>query len=75
MAFGIIPNDRDSAAKAFAETKIELAKEMTAWKVAQIEADTLARAVNDLKISVDKFAAQISTLKDKVKHLEICWQG
>jgi hypothetical protein len=30
MAFGIIPNDRDSAAKAFAETKIELAKEMTA---------------------------------------------
>jgi hypothetical protein len=30
----------------------------------------LARAVKDLKISNDKFAAQIPTLKDQVKHLE-----
>jgi outer membrane murein-binding lipoprotein Lpp len=28
------------------------------------------RAVKDLKISVDKFATQITTLEDKVKHLE-----
>jgi hypothetical protein len=30
----------------------------------------LTRAVKDLKISVDRFAAQIPTLKDNVKHLE-----
>jgi hypothetical protein len=30
----------------------------------------LARAVKDLKISADKFAAQIHTLEDKVKHLK-----
>jgi outer membrane murein-binding lipoprotein Lpp len=30
----------------------------------------LAQAVKDLKISADKFATQIPTLEDKVKHLE-----
>jgi hypothetical protein len=30
----------------------------------------LTRAVKDLKISVDRFATQIPTLEDKVKHPE-----
>jgi hypothetical protein len=30
----------------------------------------LTRAVKDLKLSVDRFASQIPTLEDKVKHLE-----
>jgi hypothetical protein len=30
----------------------------------------LTRAVKDLKISTDKFTAQIPTLEDKVKHLK-----
>jgi outer membrane murein-binding lipoprotein Lpp len=30
----------------------------------------LTREVRDLKISADRFATQISTLEDKVKHLE-----
>jgi outer membrane murein-binding lipoprotein Lpp len=30
----------------------------------------LTPAVKDLKITTDKFASQISTLEDKVKHLE-----
>jgi hypothetical protein len=34
MALGIIPDDSDSAAKAFIELKIELDHEKTAWKVA-----------------------------------------
>jgi hypothetical protein len=59
MAHGIVPNDLDSAAKAFADLKL-----------AQIEVDTLTWVVKDLKISADKFAAQILTLEDKVKHLE-----
>jgi hypothetical protein len=59
MAHGIVPNDLDSAAKAFADLK-----------PAQIEVDTLTWVVKDLKISADKFAAQILTLEDKVKHLE-----
>jgi DNA-binding transcriptional regulator YiaG len=67
---GIIPSDHDLAAKDFADLKTELDKEKTTQKVAQIEADTLAQVVKDLKISADKFAAQIPTLKDQVKHLE-----
>jgi hypothetical protein len=70
MALGIIPSDPNSAAKAFANLKIKLDKEKTSWKAAQIEVDTLALPVNDFKISTDKFAAQIPTLEDKVKHLE-----
>jgi hypothetical protein len=69
MALGIVPGDPDSAAKAFANLKIRLDKEKAARKAAQIEVDALTRAVKDLKIYADKFAAQIPTLKDKVKHL------
>jgi hypothetical protein len=70
MALAIILGDPDSAAKAFTNLKIERNKEKTAWKTAQIEVDTLARVVKDLKISADMFAAQIPTLEVKVKHLE-----
>jgi hypothetical protein len=42
MALGIIPSDPNSAAKAFTDLKIELDKEKTAQKAAQIEADTMA---------------------------------
>jgi phage-related tail protein len=70
MALGVFPGDPNSAAKAFAGLKAELDKEKTIWKIAQIEVDTLTLAVKDLKITADKFAAQIPTLEDKVKHLE-----
>jgi hypothetical protein len=56
--------------KAFLDLKTELDNEKAAQKVAQIEVDTLAWAVKDLKISVDKFATQIPTLRDKVKYLK-----
>jgi hypothetical protein len=42
VTLGIISCDPDSAAKAFADLKIELDKEKTARKAAQIEVDTLA---------------------------------
>jgi hypothetical protein len=70
MALGIIPSDLNSATKAFIDLKLELDKEKAAQKVAQIEVDTLAQAVKDLKLSADKFVAQIPTLEDQVKHLE-----
>jgi peptidoglycan hydrolase CwlO-like protein len=70
MALGIVPGDPELAAKAFADLKTELDKKKVAQKAAQIEVDMLTRAVKDLKISADKFAARIPTLKDKVKHLE-----
>jgi predicted nucleic acid-binding Zn-ribbon protein len=69
MALGIIPSDPDSAAKAFADLKTELDTEKTAQKATQIEVDTLARVVKDLKISTAKFAARIPTLEDQVKNL------
>jgi hypothetical protein len=59
MALGIVPSDPDLAAKAFA-----------VLKGAQIEVDTLTQAVKGLTISADKFAAQILTLEEKVKHLD-----
>jgi hypothetical protein len=62
MALGIVPSDPDSTTEVFVDLKIELDKEKAAQKVAQIEVNTLARAVKDLKISNDKFAAQIPTL-------------
>jgi hypothetical protein len=67
---GIVPGDLDSATKAFANLKTKLNNEKAAQKVAQIEVDTLSRAVKDLKILADKFVVQIPTLEDKVKHLE-----
>jgi hypothetical protein len=70
MALGIVPGDPDSAAKAFVDQKTELDKENIVRIAAQIEIDVLTRAVKDLKISVDRFTAQIPTLKDNVKHLE-----
>jgi hypothetical protein len=70
MVLGIIAGDPDSTAKTFIDLKTELDKEKTTQKAAQIEADMLARVVKDLKISTDKFAAQIPALKDQVKHLE-----
>jgi hypothetical protein len=71
MTHGIIPGDLDSAAKAFTDFKIELDKEKTTQKAAQIEVIMLAWADKDLKISADKFAARIPTPKEQVKHLEV----
>jgi chromosome segregation ATPase len=49
---------------------VELDKEKAAQKIAQIEFDTLTRAIKDLKITAGKFATQIPTLEYRVKHLE-----
>jgi hypothetical protein len=70
MALGIVPGNPDSAAKAFTDLKIELDKEKAAQIAGQIKIDVLTRAVKDLKISADRFADQIPTLEDKVKHLD-----
>jgi hypothetical protein len=45
MAVGIILGDPDSATKAFVDLKVELDKEKTAQKAAQIEVHIVARAV------------------------------
>jgi chromosome segregation ATPase len=70
MALNIVPVDQDSAAKAFADLKAELAKEKAAGETVQIEITTLTRAIEGMKITTDKFAAQIPTLEDKIKYLE-----
>jgi predicted nucleic acid-binding Zn-ribbon protein len=70
MALGIVLGDPDSATKAFADLKTELDNEKAAQKAAQIEVDTLSWVVKDLKISANKFTAQIPTLEDKVKYLD-----
>jgi hypothetical protein len=70
MALGIIPGAPDSAAKAFADLKVDLDEEKAARLISQIDVDVLSWVVRDLKISANRFASQIPTLKDKVKHLE-----
>jgi hypothetical protein len=63
MVHDIIPGAPDSASKALADLKANSV-------IAQIEVDVLSQAVKDLKIAADRFATQIPTLEDKVKHLE-----
>jgi VIT1/CCC1 family predicted Fe2+/Mn2+ transporter len=70
MALGVVPGDPDSATKAFIALKEELVKEKAARQIARAEVETLTRAVGDLKILANRFAAQISVLKDKVMHLD-----
>jgi hypothetical protein len=70
VALGIIPGAPSSEAKAFTDLKAGLDEEKDSWIMAQIEVDVLSRAIHDLKISADRFATQIPTLEDKVKHLE-----
>jgi predicted nucleic acid-binding Zn-ribbon protein len=70
MVLNIVHSDPDSATKAFANLKAELDKEKAARITGQVEIDVLTRVVKNLKISADRFTRQISTLKDKIKHLE-----
>jgi VIT1/CCC1 family predicted Fe2+/Mn2+ transporter len=70
MALGVVPGDPDSATKAFIALKEELVKEKAARQIARAEVETLTRTVGDLKILANRFAAQISVLKDKVMHLD-----
>jgi hypothetical protein len=58
------------AVKFLAALKAELADERAAWEKAQVDAETLAWAVEDLKKMTDKFTAHIPTLEEKVKHLD-----
>jgi hypothetical protein len=73
MALGNVFGHPDSATKAFANLKTEVDNEKAALKAAQIEVDTLALVVKDLKIYADRFPGQIPTLEDKVKHLKTRW--
>jgi predicted nucleic acid-binding Zn-ribbon protein len=70
MVLNIVHSDPDSATKAFANLKAELDKEKAARITGQVEIDVLTRVVKNLKISADRFTRQISTLKDKIKHLK-----
>jgi chromosome segregation ATPase len=49
---------------------VDLDEEKVVRLTVQIEVDVFSQVVKDLKISADRFASQISTLEDKVKHLE-----
>jgi hypothetical protein len=70
MALGIVPSDLDSPAKDFADLKAELEKEKAAQEMAHAKVGMLAQATNVLKISSNKFTAQVPILEEKVKHLE-----
>jgi hypothetical protein len=60
-ALDVEPRDQESVAMSLAALKSELAKEKAAWEKAK--AETLARAVGDLKKTTDGFTTQIPILE------------
>jgi hypothetical protein len=70
VALGFIPGAPGLEATTLVDLKIDLDKEKSAWVTTQVEADLHSHAVHPLKIFADRFASQILTLDDKVKHLE-----
>jgi hypothetical protein len=56
MALGVILGAPGLEAKGFTDLKVDLDEEKAARVIAQIEANMLSRAVQDLKISTDRFA-------------------
>jgi hypothetical protein len=66
MALGVVLGDLDSATKAFIDLKNELAKEKVVRETAQTKVEILTWAVRDLKISANRFVAQIPVLEEKV---------
>jgi hypothetical protein len=66
MALSIDLGDQGSATKSLTALKFELAEEKAAREKAQSEVETLARVVEDLKKSVDRFTTQIPVLEEKV---------
>jgi hypothetical protein len=65
LALSVKPGDQDSAAKSLVALKTKLAEEKDAREKVQSENETLARVVDDLKKSADRFAAQIPDLEEK----------
>jgi septal ring factor EnvC (AmiA/AmiB activator) len=58
------------AAKSVAAMKAELAEEKVTRAKVQAKTETVARKVEDLKKMADRFATQISSLEEKVEHLD-----
>jgi hypothetical protein len=57
-------------AKSLAALKTELVEERAAREKAQIEGETLTRAIEELKKMVDRLTTQVSPLEEKMKHLD-----
>jgi hypothetical protein len=57
VAIGIKPGNHDSATKSFAALKNELTKEKAAREKAQVDVETLAWAVEELKKTADSLIA------------------
>jgi hypothetical protein len=62
-ALGVVPGDPDSAAKAFADLKTELGKEKIVRQIAQIEVETLTRAIGGLKFLPADFLLKFQSSK------------
>jgi uncharacterized coiled-coil protein SlyX len=56
--------------QVFAALKNELAKGKAAWQKAQVDTETLASAVVELKKTTDQLTARVPSLGDHVKHLD-----
>jgi hypothetical protein len=70
MTLDVELGDQDTATKSLAAQKSELAKEKAAQEKAQVEAKTLARAVDDLWKMTNRFTTQVPALEEKVKHMD-----
>jgi chromosome segregation ATPase len=70
LALDVKPGDQDSAIRSLAALKTKLAEERVVQEKALAKNETLTHAIDDLKKSADRFAAQIPDLEEKIKHLD-----
>jgi hypothetical protein len=57
-------------AKSFTAPKNKMAEEKAAWEKAQVEAETLAQAVEEMKKITYQLTARVPFIKGQVKHLD-----
>jgi hypothetical protein len=69
VALGVKPGDQDSAAKSIVALKNEPTDGKLAWEKAQIDAETLSQAVEELKKTADLLVAHVRSLDIQVKIL------
>jgi septal ring factor EnvC (AmiA/AmiB activator) len=68
-ALNVEPGKQDSAVESIAALKQELAEEKLAREKAQTDAETLTRAVEEMKKTADQLSAYVPFLEAKVKTL------
>jgi uncharacterized protein (DUF3084 family) len=69
VALGVKHGDQELVVDSIAALKTELANEKQAWEKAQMDAETLSRAVEELKKMTDQLSAYVPSVEAQVKSM------